>query len=95
MASFFPQTFRDISVIQLNNITIVDPSSGTPSTGTVLTVSSGKAYTLPITFAINSIPSLSTAIGAGASNWALYPANSTINAASTPVIGVSRFAFST
>lgn len=84
MASFFPQTFRDIDVIRLNNITVFNANNTLPSTGTVLTVSSGKAYMLSLTTALEAIgiSSLSTQLSTlsnVASNWSYYPALSTVN----------------
>ncbi len=61
--SSFPRKYNEIDVIRLNNITIRDNLNKVPSTGTVLTVSSGRAYVLGAKFALDYTPGLSDLAG--------------------------------
>ncbi len=61
--SSFPRKYNEIDVIRLNNITIRDNLNKVPSTGTVLTVSSGRAYMLGAKFALDYTPGLSDLAG--------------------------------
>ena len=58
-----PVKSQDPTSISLLGINIRNPNNTVPSTGMVLTVSSGRAYMLPVTFALDTISSLSNLSG--------------------------------
>jgi hypothetical protein len=58
-----PVKSHDPTSISLLGINIRNPNNTIPSTGSILTVSSGAAYMLPITTALDSISSLSNLSG--------------------------------
>ncbi len=85
-------------MIRLNNITVFNANNTLPSTGTVLTVSSGKAYMLSLTTALEAIgiSSLSTQLSGGGgnvANWANYAATSTVNMATNGIQGLNFVSF--
>jgi hypothetical protein len=58
-----PVKSQDPTSVSLLGINIRNPDNTVPSTGFVLTVSSGAAYMLPVTAALDSISSLSNLSG--------------------------------
>jgi hypothetical protein len=95
----FPRTYRDIDTIRLNNINILNDNNSVPCTGTVLTVSSGRAVMFPITYALDTIPGLSdlsgnlssvSTVASRAFSTVVY-LSSQLNGLSTTLAGISSY----